>query len=149
MGPHQKVSTPTQTGFWIWSISCLVSFHSMHFEEAWIERMQLKSSRSALFMSLWIFDLQISDTGCWMSGERHCLVYICLMCNGRVWTFPEARLEEVSTRILSIPEVPINVGALNSKFLCKSDICLFLWANRKILGVVFFCCHIMCCVIMM
>jgi len=67
------------------------------------------------------------------------------MCNARVWTFPEARFEEVSTRILSIPEVPINVGALNSKFLCKSDICLFLWANRKILGVVFFCCHIMCC----
>jgi hypothetical protein len=137
------------TNWFLDLVNFLLGFHSMHCEEAWIERMQLKSSRSALFMSLWIFDLQISDTGCWMSGERHCLVYICLMCNGRVWTFPEARLEEVSTRILSIPEVPINVGALNSKFLCKSDICLFLWANRKILGVVFFCCHIMCCVIMM
>ncbi|KAH8946918.1 hypothetical protein BDL97_11G012600 [Sphagnum fallax] len=30
----------------------------------------------------------------------------------KVWTFPEARLEEVSTRILSIPEVPINVEAV-------------------------------------
>jgi hypothetical protein len=30
----------------------------------------------------------------------------------KVWTFPEARFEEVSTRILSIPEVPINVEAV-------------------------------------